>query len=165
MKLKKVGWVILSGTNQQHGKFGHISHMSVKFGHQVTLSSNKFQINSTKKIYFQRPQHFLVEFERKNGTCTGRAIIQRRATADYAPRNRICGGGCPYWQQAGTTDFIRLRCAQPIQPGCQLRMVSILSYPFFRCFYFLRTSKNRNTWNNWPATGFWVFYFDFLNKN
>ena len=80
--------MILSGTNQQHGKFGHISHMSVKFGHQVTLSSNKFQINSTKKIYFQRPQHFLVEFERKNGTCTGRAIIQRRATADYAPRNQ-----------------------------------------------------------------------------
>ena len=78
---------------------------------------------------------------------------------------KICGGGCPYWQQAGTTDYKKCWCVQPSQLVCQLRMVSILSYPFFRCFYFLRTSKNRNTWNNWPSTGFCVFRFDFLDKN
>ena len=37
--------------------------------------------------------------------------------------------------------------------------------PFFRCFHALRTSKNRNSGNNWPAIGFWVFRFDFLGKN
>ena len=31
-------------------------------------------------------------------------LTHLRATADYAPRNQICGGGCPFWQQAGAAD-------------------------------------------------------------
>ena len=46
----------------------------------------------------------------------------------------ICGGGCPYWQQAGAADHKRHWCAQPIQPGCQLRMASHWLRTFFSMF-------------------------------
>ena len=48
-------------------------------------------------------------------------LTQLKATAGYAPKNRICGGGCPCWQQAVATDYIRYRCAHCSQLVCQLR--------------------------------------------
>ena len=80
--------------------------------------------------------------------------IPTRATAGYAPRNHICGGGCPTGSKPEPQITNNTGAHDLSSPSASCGWPPIDREPFFRCFHLLRTSKNRTQGNNRPIIGF-----------